>query len=74
MKPKQDISGLDVTCRATIGKDGEAFALSFEIEATLPKLSQSDAETLVAKAHEVCPYSRAFRNTAPATATAKGGA
>lgn len=71
---KQDISGLNVTCRATIGKEGDAFALFFEIEASLPKLSQADAEALVAKAHEVCPYSRAFRHTAPATATGKGGA
>lgn len=71
---KTDITGLSVTARATIGKEGEAFALSFEIEATLPKLTQADAEALVAKAHEVCPYSRAFRHTAPATATAKGGA
>ena len=71
---KTDITGLTVTARATIGKDGEAFALAFEIEATLPKLSQADAEALVAKAHEVCPYSRAFRHTAPALAAAKGGA
>lgn len=69
-----DIEGLVVTCRATIGKDGEAFALSFEIEAELPKMTQAAAEALIAEAHEVCPYSRAFRHTAPATATAKGGA
>ena len=69
-----DIEGLDVTCRATIGKEGEAFALSFEIEARLPKLAQADADALVAEAHEVCPYSRAFRHTAPASAKAVGGA
>ena len=68
-----DIEGLVVTCRATIGKDGEAFALSFEIEAELPKLDQRAADKLVAQAHEVCPYSRAFRHTAPAMAKAKGG-
>ena len=71
---KQDIDGLDVTCRCSIAKDGEGFALSFEIEAVLPKLSQADADELVAKAHALCPYSRAFRNTAPTSATAKGGA
>ena len=70
----QDIDGLDVTCRATIGKEGEGFALSFEIEAVLPRLTQADAEELIRKAHEMCPYSRAFRHTAPASATAKGGA
>lgn len=71
---RQDISGLTVTCRAAIGKEGDAFALEFEIDATLPRLSQAEAEALVAKAHEVCPYSRAFRHTAPAKATAHGGA
>ena len=71
---KQDIEGLDVTCRASISKDGEGFALSFEIEASLPKLSQADADELVAKAHALCPYSRAFSKTAPTSATAKGGA
>ncbi len=70
---KTDIGGLSVTCRATLSKDGEAFALSFEIEATLPNLSQAEAEAIVAKAHEVCPYSRAFQHTAPTKATAKGG-
>ena len=70
---KTDIEGLSVTVRTTIGKDGENFALSFEIEATLPKLTQAEAEALVAKAHEVCPYSRAFKHTAPTTATAHGG-
>ena len=69
-----DIEGLVVTCRATIGKEGEDFALAFEIEAELPKMDQAAAEALVAQAHEVCPYSRAFRHTAPSTAKAKGGA
>lgn len=69
-----DIDGLDVTCRATIGKDGEDFALSFEIEAKLPKLFQADADALIAEAQTVCPYSRAFKNTAPTSAKAVGGA
>ena len=68
-----DIEGMVVTCRATIGKDGEAFALSFEIDAELPKMDQHAADKLVAEAHEVCPYSRAFRHTAPSMAKAKGG-
>lgn len=69
-----DIEGLVVTCRATIGKDGDDFALSFEIDAELPKLTQEAADKLIAAANETCPYSRAFKNTAPVTAKAKGGA
>ena len=71
---KTDITGLTVTVNATLAKEGDDFQLSFEVEATLPKLTQAQAEALVAKAHEVCPYSRAFRHTAPATARGVGGA
>jgi osmotically inducible protein OsmC len=38
----------------------------------LPGLSKADADALVAEAHEVCPYSNAFRNGAPTTAVVKG--
>lgn len=71
---KQDITGLNVTVHATISKDGDDFSLAFEVEATLPKLTQADAEALVAKAHAVCPYSRAFKNGAPSVAKGVGGA
>jgi Ohr subfamily peroxiredoxin len=57
-----------VTARATIGKDGEDFALSFEIDVTLPGLPTDQAAELVAAAHTVCPYSRAFKNGAPSVA------
>ena len=73
-KHDADIEGMVVTCRATIGKEGEAFALSFEIDAELPKMTQAAADTLIAAANEVCPYSRAFKMTAPVAAKAKGGA
>jgi Ohr subfamily peroxiredoxin len=59
-----------VTCRATIGKDGDDFALAFEIDVSLPDVSHDDAEALVEAAHGVCPYSRAFKNGAPAIAKA----
>ena len=67
-----DITDLRVVCRATLGRDGEGFALSFEIEATLPKMTQEAADAFVAAAHEVCPYSKAFRHTAPTQARAVG--
>jgi Ohr subfamily peroxiredoxin len=54
-----------VTCRVTIGQDADHFALSFEIEVALPGLDDRGAEDLVQGAHQVCPYSRAFRNGAP---------
>jgi osmotically inducible protein OsmC len=57
-----------VTCRATIGKDGDDFALSFEIDVTLPGVPADEADGLVQAAHGVCPYSRAFKNGAPSLA------
>lgn len=37
------------------------FGLAVELVAHLPELSRSDAEALVAAAHQVCPYSNATR-------------
>jgi organic hydroperoxide reductase OsmC/OhrA len=56
-----------------LGRSPEGgFAFEFEIEAELPGLSKAEADELVAEAHQVCPYSNAFRNGAPTTAAAKG--
>ncbi|MDX2223213.1 MAG: Ohr family peroxiredoxin [Rhodospirillaceae bacterium] len=64
-----------VTCKVVMGRnDAGGFAFEFEIEASLPDLPQADADALVAAAHQVCPYSNAFRNGAPTKATAKGRA
>jgi len=62
-----------VTCRVKMGRsETGGFAFAFEIEAMLPGLSQAEADALVAEAHEVCPYSNAFRKGAPVTAVARG--
>ena len=37
-----------MTVHATIGQDDGGFALSFEVEAKLPKMTQEAADTLVA--------------------------
>jgi len=39
----------------------QGFKLGVELHAHIQGLSQADAEDLVAKAHEVCPYSNAVR-------------
>jgi Ohr subfamily peroxiredoxin len=71
-RKSQKLDNPSVTCRVKMGRAPEGgFAFEFEIEATLPGLSKADADALVAEAHEVCPYSNAFRKGAPTTATAK---
>jgi lipoyl-dependent peroxiredoxin len=38
------------------------FGLEIALDIKLPGLARSDAETLIEKAHQVCPYSNATRN------------
>ncbi len=52
-----------VTSTVGIGPRSEGgFGLTIALEVALPGLTQTEAETLAAKAHEVCPYSNATRN------------
>ena len=53
----------DATIDAAVGlrKDDTGFAISATITAHLPGLDQTQADELVAAAHEVCPYSKATR-------------
>ena len=52
-----------VTSTVGIGPRSEGgFGLDIALEVSLPGLAHADAEALVAKAHQVCPYSNATRN------------
>jgi Ohr subfamily peroxiredoxin len=67
---KVDVSESAVTARVGIGaNDRGGFGLQVELEAELPDLDQAQAEALVAKAHEVCPYSNATRGNVEVTLT-----
>ncbi|SHE36273.1 organic hydroperoxide resistance protein [Vibrio gazogenes] len=54
---------LDVTAKVSIGQNaaGVGFALDVELHVSLPELDRSVAQTLLEKAHQVCPYSNATR-------------
>lgn len=60
---KIPLTGAAVTAHVSIGMmpDTPGFALAVKLEAETEGLSQGAAEELVAKAHEVCPYSNATR-------------
>ncbi|WP_153768639.1 organic hydroperoxide resistance protein [Labrenzia sp. CE80] len=52
-----------ITSEVGIGPRSEGgFGLEVALEVSLPGLEAHEAEALVAKAHEVCPYSNATRN------------
>jgi Ohr subfamily peroxiredoxin len=70
MREKVDVTDSAVTARVSIGaNDAGGFGLEVELEAELPDVERSVAEALVAKAHEVCPYSNATRGNIPVTLT-----
>lgn len=51
-----------VTAKVGIGpNDRGGFAIDVDLSVSLPGLSQAEAQALVDKAHEVCPYSNATR-------------
>ena len=65
-----DVTESAVTARVGIGpNDSGGFELRVDLEAELPGVDRTVAEDLVAKAHQVCPYSNATRNNIEVTLT-----
>ena len=57
---RQDVSDASVTAHVGIGATGDGgFGLEVELHVDLP--NADDAQAVVDKAHEVCPYSNATR-------------
>ncbi len=57
------IEGSTVTAQVGLGPMGTAFGIKVDLRVHLPSIpDRAAAEDLVAKAHEVCPYSNATRN------------
>ncbi len=60
------------TVTATVGmgpRSEGGFGIDVELAVSLPGLAHADAEALVEKAHQVCPYSNATRNNVPVRLT-----
>lgn len=58
----------DATVQSTVGigpRSEGGFGLEIELKVTLPGVPHEQAEALVDKAHQVCPYSNATRNNVP---------
>mgnify|MGYP000988068920 FL=1 len=57
-----DLTGSEVSSDVAIGRLASGgFGLAVALTMTIPTLDRDSAEALVAKAHEVCPYSNAIR-------------
>jgi Ohr subfamily peroxiredoxin len=67
---KVGVDGSEVAASVGIGPlDNGGFGLTVELRVSVPGLDRDTAEKLVAKAHEVCPYSNATRGNIPVTLT-----
>jgi Ohr subfamily peroxiredoxin len=58
---KQIPADASITGKVGIGQIPGGFGLEVELNINLPGLDLAEAEELVAKAHQVCPYSNATR-------------
>lgn len=69
-RDKVDVSGSEVSASVGLGMTPTGgFGLAVELDVSLPALGRAEAEALVAKAHEVCPYSNATRGNVEVTLT-----
>lgn len=67
-----DVSQSVVDIAIGFGPEGESFAITADITATIPGIDDATAQELVEAAHQVCPYSKATRGNVPVTVTGKG--
>lgn len=69
-RSRADLTGSTVAGRVGIGTNGAGgYGLVVELEVGLPQVDRAIAEELVAKAHQVCPYSNAVRGNVDVTLT-----
>jgi len=58
--------GSTVTAHIGMGPRSEGgFGIDVQLDISLPGMDHAEAETLVEKTHQVCPYSNATRNNVP---------
>ena len=67
-----DTSESIVETAVGFGPEGDSFAITVDIVATIPGVDDATAQQLVEAAHEVCPYSKATRGTGPVTVKGVG--
>lgn len=68
---KMTLPETSIDAKVGIGPDGTGgFGLIVELVAHLPGMDRTTADDLVAKAHQVCPYSKATKGNIEVTITA----
>jgi osmotically inducible protein OsmC len=71
---KVPVRGKDIKVTATVNlnKEDSGFFLSVTLNAEVPGVDQAQLEALVAKAHTICPYSKATKGNVQVTLQANG--
>ena len=70
-----DASESTITSRVGIGPTGHGgFGLTVALDLDAPQLERGEAEELMARAHERCPYSNATRGNVDVTLSVEGKA
>ncbi len=67
-----DASASTLEIAVGFGPEGDSYAITADIVATIPGVDDAKAQELVEAAHQVCPYSKATRGNVPVTVTGKG--
>jgi Ohr subfamily peroxiredoxin len=68
-----DLTGTRVTTRVGIGPAREGgFGLAVALDLDAPGIDRAEAADLMARAHEICPYSRATRGNIDVTLAVAG--
>lgn len=65
-----DASDAHVKADIGFGPEGDSFAITADIEVSMPGVELDQAQELAEAAHQVCPYSKATRGNVPVTVKA----
>ncbi len=72
---RADNEGSSVTARVGLGPTGRGtFGITVSLAVDLPKVDQATAEEVLARAHDICPYSNATRGNVEVDLSVRGGA
>jgi Ohr subfamily peroxiredoxin len=71
---KQDVdaSGSTLDVAIGFGPEGDSYAITAEITASIPGVDDATAQQLMEATHAICPYSKATRGNVPVTLVGKG--
>ncbi|HEY1177140.1 MAG TPA: organic hydroperoxide resistance protein [Phytomonospora sp.] len=72
-REKTELGASTVTAKVGIGPSGGGYGLTVALDVAIPGVDHATAEELVAKAHQVCPYSNATRGNVEVALTVVKG-